>query len=199
MKKMIRLILIGPVGGGKTSLGNFLFGQKIFDENRGISVPEIEEKRDNNLSIVDTPGFGYSNTDEKYKKLSDYIKSIDQLNGILIVMKAQDQRLLSSSDEEMMKNICNIFNFRSFKNIAFVFTHFYAVEEIDVEYIKNTSLEKVKLLKELIEKSSGGKQLEGDSEIFFINNLFGHDKIDGESIKVRDKILSWAKGLPSII
>ena len=108
-------------------------------------------------------------------------------------MKAEERLL--SIDKELMKNICNIFNFRSLKNIAFVFTHFYAVEE-DSEYIKNFCLEKVKLLKEIIEKSYGGKQLEGDSETFFINN---RKKINEEAIKVSDKILSWVKGLPSII
>ena len=69
---MIRLILIGHAGGGKSSLGNLLLSREGFvfrGYKKGVSSPEIEEIKVNNLSIVVAHGYEYSLIDEHFKKL----------------------------------------------------------------------------------------------------------------------------------
>ena len=54
----IEIILIGESGVGKSSLGNFLFGKKVFEiYAKSFSLIEnIELKNINGLTIIDTPG-----------------------------------------------------------------------------------------------------------------------------------------------
>ena len=52
-----------------------------------------------------------------------YIKSLGELNGIIIVMNSRENRF-SEDIQTMIKMICNTFEYRHFKSIFFVFTKF---------------------------------------------------------------------------
>ena len=123
----IQLFLIGLTGSWKSSLGNFLLGEKLFkvyDSKSGTQY--IEKKERNGLTIIDSPGLGLDNSkdEEHFKQLIYFIKSQNYLNGIIIVMNSQVQRFYSDI-QAMMKMICNSFEPKSFKFIAIVFTRFY--------------------------------------------------------------------------
>ena len=52
-----------------------------------------------------------------------YIKSLGELNGIIIVMNSRENRF-SEDIQTMIKMIYNTFEYRHFKSIFFVFTKF---------------------------------------------------------------------------
>ena len=132
-KLKIQILLIGKTGHGKSSLGNFLLGQKdlfkVYDTPKS-GTQKTMSKEINGLTIIDSPGLLDSENDkdknkdvEHYQQLVYYIKSLGELNGIIIVMNSQEMR--NSEDiQTMMKMICNTFEYKNFKFISFVFTKF---------------------------------------------------------------------------
>ena len=99
---------------------------KVYDTPYS-GTKEIEKIERNGLTIIDTPdffSFEEKNKDlENYKNLIYYIKSLGELNGIIIVMNSQEKRF-SEDIQTMLKMICNTFEYRHFKYISFVFTKF---------------------------------------------------------------------------
>lgn len=129
-KLKIQLLLIGKTSHGKSSLGNFLLGEerfKVYDVPTSGTQDTSKSER-NGLTIIDSPGLldsgndGNKNKDVKhYRQLMYYIKSLVELNGIIIVMNSQDMKI-SEDIQSMLKMICNTFEYKHFKFISFVFT-----------------------------------------------------------------------------
>ena len=80
----IEILLIGKTGHGKSSLGNFLFGQQkfeVFDKPQS-GTQNTEEKTLNGLTIIDTPGLLDSQNEngdkevdaEHYKEMISFIQ-----------------------------------------------------------------------------------------------------------------------------
>uniref|UniRef100_A0A673G5K4 AIG1-type G domain-containing protein n=1 Tax=Sinocyclocheilus rhinocerous TaxID=307959 RepID=A0A673G5K4_9TELE len=64
----LRTVLLGVSGAGKSSAGNAILGQDVFEESR-TRESEIQRGRveDRNISIIDTPGFFNTHlTDEDF-------------------------------------------------------------------------------------------------------------------------------------
>ena len=201
-KKKIQLLLIGKTGHGKSSLGNFLLGQKdlfkVFDTPTSGTQDTSKCER-NGLTIIDSPGLLDSGNDanknmdvEHYEKLVYFIKSQDELNGIIIVMNSQENRF-SEDIQTMLKMICNTFEYKNFKFISFVFTKFYGKKKV-LEQIRKNKEEFVMQAKELIKKFYGQDELPGTLPYFFIDSDL--DEPDVHSLEEREKILKWASGLP---
>ena len=201
-KKKIQLLLIGKTGHGKSSLGNFLLGQKdlfkvFHNPKSGTQDPSKHER--NGLTIIDSPGLLDSENDanknmdvEHYEKLLYFIKSQAELNGIIIVMNSQDMKI-SEDIQTMLKMICNTFEYKNFKFISFVFTKFYGKKKV-LEQIKKNKEEFVLQTKELIKKFYGKNELEGTLPYYFIDSDL--DEPDDDSLKSRQEIFNWAIGLP---
>lgn len=193
------ILLIGYTGNGKSSLGNFLLGQKVFKVSANPnSETDITEKRTvDNLTIIDTPGFSDSNGKDKDNEhmsfMIKYIKQLQYLNGILIVISCYTIR--SSTDfKNMIKQICNIFHFETFQNIGIVFSN-YCGKPKKKEELKKNKIEFVEELKKVIEKFYR-KKLEHSLQYFFIDSDL--DDIDEESNEERYKIIMWMNGLTYI-
>ena len=107
IKHNLKILLLGITGVGKSSLGNFLLGQGLFKVNdtpHAVTL-EIEKIERNGLTIIDTPDF--FSLEEKQKDLENliyYIKSLGELNGIIIVMNSQEKRF-SEDIQTMLKMI----------------------------------------------------------------------------------------------
>ena len=201
-KLKIQILLIGKTGHGKSSLGNFLLGQKdlfrVYDSPTS-GTQETMKKEINGLTIIDSPGLLDSGNDENkskdvehYQQLVYYIKSLGELNGIIIVMNSQEMR--NSEDiQTMMKMICNTFEYKNFKFISFVFTKFTGKKK-ELEKIKKNKIEFVEQTKELIKKFYGKNELPGTLPYFFIDSDL--EEPDDDSVLEREKIIQWASGLP---
>ena len=146
-KKEIKILLLGSKGCGKSSLGNFLLNDKYAFKTNDFTCTEnyTEIKKVGNLIIIDTMGF---DLDERKNNelINNIIISLNELkilDGILIVMNGNNCGF-SGEEKLTIKLICNIFEFETFKNIGFVFTHFYGKqirekikERINIEIQKN--------------------------------------------------------------
>ena len=202
-KLNIQLLLIGKTGHGKSSLGNFLLGQKdlfkVYDVPTSGTQDTSKSER-NGLTIIDSPGLLDSGNDanknkdvEHYKELVYFIKSLKNLNGIIIVMNSQEMKI-SEDIQTMLKMICNTFEYRHFKFISFVFTKFQGKKK-ELEKIKKNKEEFVVQAKELIKKFYGKNELPGTLPYFFIDSDL--DEPDEDSLKARENIFIWASGLPT--
>ena len=188
------ILLLGITGVGKSSLGNFLLGQGLFKVNdtpHAVTL-EIEKIERNGLTIIDTPDF--FSLEEKQKDLENliyYIKSLGELNGIIIVMNSLENRI-SEDIQTMLKMICNTFEYRYFNNISFVFTRFCGKRR-ELEKIRKNKEEFVMQAKELIKKFYGQDELPGTLPYFFINSDL--DEPDDDSFRAREEILHWVSCL----
>ena len=194
IKHNLKILLLGITGVGKSSLGNFLLGQGLFKVNdtpHAVTL-EIEKIERNGLTIIDTPDF--FSLEEKQKDLENliyYIKSLGELNGIIIVMNSRENRI-SEDIQTMLKMICNTFEYRYFNNISFVFTRFCGKRR-ELEKIRKNKEEFVMQAKELIKKFYGKNELPGTLPYFFINSDL--DEPDHDSLCASKEILHWASGL----
>ena len=190
IKHNLKILLLGEIGVGKSSLGNFLLGQGLFKVNDTPDAVtlEIEKIERNELTIIDTPGFNSPRGDiENFKNIMYYIKSLGELNGIIIVMNSRENRI-SEAIQTMLKMICNTFEYRYFNNISFVFTRFCSKRK-ELEKIRKNKEEFVMQLKELIKKFYGQDELPGTLPYFFINSDL--DEPDYDSLRAREEILHW--------
>ena len=150
----IEIILIGEAGVGKSSLGNFLFGKKVFIiSHKSYSRTEsIELKNINGLAIIDTPGINNSyecNNNNEIENIAKYIKNMEQLRAILFIIDSHST-ILTNDLQNSIKMLCNAFDYRViFQNMAFVFTKFYGSKS-QKKIIKENSVILVDKIKNII-------------------------------------------------
>ena len=188
------LLLIGQTGCGKSSLGNFLLGDKTsFLVSGGpylqTRVPNYRTK--DKLTIIDTAGFGedHIKDNERLKFLISYIKQFGYINGILIVINSQQR--ITQDYKTFIKEFYNYFGFSALKNTAIVFTHCYFSHSGKSKEIREKCIRQANYLKELIE-------IKFDLKYFFIDSDMDDDDIDYESLEEKNKIINWGKYLEAI-
>lgn len=110
MEPAINVILIGRSGAGKSSLANYLYGQKLFETGEGAPVTKFDKPwqmatiRDNqenfNINIYDTPGLEPNNFNEWENNIEQNLKKRDKLDepenwihGAFYVINAASQRI----------------------------------------------------------------------------------------------------------
>ena len=183
---IIDFILIGEVVFGKTYLGNFLFGKEILEEfplHAGIQINSL-----NGLTIIETPS--YVNGEKyNYNNLHEYLvknlHSVKNFIDILFVLNCSCYYRLPMVMKKIIKELSIRFSNKILKNIAFVITNFHSDRK-----------DKSEIMKETPENITYELKTEEPLKFFFINSDLKHPEED--SLKEKEKIIEWAKGLTPI-
>ena len=134
MNKVIKTVLIGPTGAGKSQLCNFFhkdLTNSIYEVSNSLNSctkepkSTIVERQDIKLELIDTPGTSDSNNndEENLKILTKYLRNGKELNQIFLVLSFHDR--LSRITRDYLKILSWIFTPKQFMtNLIIIFTHY---------------------------------------------------------------------------
>lgn len=129
-ENIYNLLLVGETGTGKSSLGNFIVGEEVFevsDDADACTKNTIRKisKLDPQISVLDTPGLQDSKGRDKvhYDQMVKIINEMKHLHLIVIVLNFTNPRF-TLSIQYMIKFLCNLFPKNFAKHVAIVFTHY---------------------------------------------------------------------------
>ena len=157
MSKLIRTVLIGPTGAGKSQFCNFIhkdFTNSICKVSNSLNSCTKEpqstfvERQNIKLELIDSPGSSDSNNndEENLKKVALYLRTKKELNQILLVLSFQDR--FSRDTREYLKILSWIFTPKQFMtNLMIIFTHY--PENPDEEDLNKYQLFKKEINEEL--------------------------------------------------
>ena len=157
MNKVIKTVLIGPTGAGKSQLCNFIhkdLTNSIYEVSNSLNSctkepkSTIVERQDIKLELIDTPGTSDSNNndEENLKILTKYLRNGKELNQIFLVLSFHDR--LSRITRDYLKILSWIFTPRQFMtNLIIIFTHY--PDEPDEDDIEKYNILKKEVKEEL--------------------------------------------------
>ena len=134
MNKLIKTVLIGPTGAGKSQLCNFIhkdLTNSIYEVSNSLNSctkepkSTIVERQDIKLELIDTPGTSDSNNndEENLKILTKFLRNGKELNQIFLVLSFHDR--LSRITRDYLKILSWIFTPKQFMtNLIIIFTHY---------------------------------------------------------------------------
>lgn len=142
-EKEIRMILIGKVGSGKSTLGNKILGKKVFETGQSFSSVTTEWKSEfsvnNNTKyfVVDTPGVNgiEEDTTEAFKCLARcFFASSPGFHCIVLVISGTER--ITELDKNIIVNLDEMLGKEAHNFIIVVFT---GVKPNDLERLIFTS------------------------------------------------------------
>jgi len=132
-KSLSKIMLLGQIGSGKSTLGNKLVGKQVFNENLGPCSLHYTESAygPNGIEIIDT---NFREEDEKNNLI--YNEMIKIKPNIIALIFYNITRI-DNRIKFMLENICKLSNTKSiWDHIIIIFTHshlFYLREEEEEE------------------------------------------------------------------
>ena len=203
MTKTFNIVLLGETGSGKSSFGNFVAGDNVFevsDDSNSCTKDTISKisKLDPEIAIVDTPGLLDSSGSDKvhYDKMQKVIKKMEHIHFILIIINYTLPRF-TSSVQHMIKFLCNIFPKNFAHHVGIVFTHYDHDYQVKINKSKTDPRDKRKNLiidiMRLISKTTNEPEFLGPP-IYYLDSYIEDDN----SKKELNKIIAFAKLLKPI-
>ena len=134
MSQLIKIVLVGPTGAGKSQFCNFIHNDltnsiyKVSNSlNSCTSTPQssIIERQNIRLELIDSPGSSDSNNndEENLKVLANYLQSKNEIHQILLILSFEDR--LSKDTRQYLKILSWIFTPMQFmSNLIVIFTHY---------------------------------------------------------------------------
>ncbi|EDR28942.1 hypothetical protein, conserved [Entamoeba dispar SAW760] len=209
--KQTTLLLIGETGVGKSSLGNFILKDNVFNVS---SKPKSETKNTigyygeddkSDVFVIDTPSLNDSDgfDNEGIQNIIECVKNT-RLQGIVLTMDFRINRF-STNLRDIVKIISDVFQFKDFwKHICIVWTKCY-------NYTPKNKLEKDKILKneikeEMIKFIKQTNKINENIDIektnkdfipmYFVDSQPDEDYYDNtRSEEEIEKLIKWARGL----
>ncbi|KAK1875203.1 GTPase IMAP family member 2 [Dissostichus eleginoides] len=125
----VRLVLLGPPGGGKSSSGNTILGSDQFESDPGFSRVSTESVSRSagvggrQVIVVDTPGFTAGSVSPK-QLFEEILKSIKQASpgphALVLVLRLGS---ISSADIALFKNLKQLLRGQALRYSMVLFTH----------------------------------------------------------------------------
>ena len=201
---MKTILLIGETGTGKSSLGNFIVGENVFevsDKPEGCTKKLIEKQSKifKNIEVIDTAGYNDSkNFDKKnYENILEYLSNKKKLELILMTFNYQFPRL-TNSNKNFIRFLSNAFPKNICHHLAFAFTHFDYIYQQKLIKNKNIAigLEKKKFILQIMKiiSEETNEKLFTEPPIIFIDSVFK----DKYSISQLNNLISFTKTLTSL-
>ena len=216
LSKVSKIVLIGIMGNGKSSVANIFAGKEYFEVSNGVDscTLKIESYKNGDIEIFDTEGLNNeSNKDVKnLQKMINKFKE-EQMNAIFIVNNGEICRI-DDSLEKVIKQICNLFVGKYiWKQIGIIFTH-YGTDIEEQEEMRGREKKYVKKILQIAEdeyKNIVSKQQSGDFKIcdpneklvdslecFYVNAKKKKNRYDDHTLKEIEKIKNLVRQYPPI-
>ena len=210
-----KIVLIGDMGSGKSSVGNLFAGKdyfKVYDEISPSLEYTVNSYDAGDLIIFDTVGLNDKTDVSNLQKMIETFKK-EEMNAIFIVLNGQIC-LFDEGMKQMIREICKLFMGKYiWKQIGIIFTR-YGYDEKQHEEIKKQANNLVKeVLKEAEEEykdiiknqDQNNKTCDPNEKIvetlkfFFVNaKRKENDTYDSETLNVIQKIKNLVKDYPPI-
>jgi len=203
---MKSILLIGEIGAGKSSLGNFIIGENFFkvadDPDRCTNdLIEKKSKKFKDIEVIDTAGYNDSfDYDKKnYNNILEYFCKKKKLELILLTINYSSTRL-TMHNKNFIKFLSNAFPENLSYHIAFAFTHFNYDNEKKLyknKYnFKDFRLKKNKYIFEIMKiiSEETKESLYLDPPVYFIDSVIQDDF----SISQIKSLISFTKSLSSL-
>lgn len=152
--KVSKIVLIGIMGNGKSSVANIFAGKEIFKVSNGADscTLQMESYINGDIQIFDTEGLNSKKNNDvlNLQKMITRFKK-EEMNAIFIVHNGEICRI-DESLKNVIRQICNLFIGKYIWNqIGIIFTH-YGYDEEDQNEIKGREKEFVKKILKVAEE-----------------------------------------------
>ena len=128
------IVLYGETGNGKSSLGNLILGDDLFEvsdyEDSLTKKPDIKRSLIYpNIEVIDTPGFSDSDGEDDYN-FKKMMRSLEdkQVDFILIVLNFQETKF-DRNTQLLIKILCNVFPRNLLHHVGVAFTFYNESDE----------------------------------------------------------------------
>ena len=203
---MKSILLIGEIGAGKSSLGNFIIGENFFEvaedpERCTKDLKEKVSKEYKDIEVIDTAGYNDSNDYDKnnFNLILEYFCKKKKLELILMTINYTSTRL-TMSNKNFIKFLSNAFPKNLCHHIAFAFTHFNYENEKKIyknKYsFKDFRMKKNKYILEVMKiiSEETKEDLYLEPPIYFLDSV----ERDNFSLSQLKSLISFTKSLFSI-
>ena len=204
-KKITNILLFGETGNGKSSLGNFLLGNNVFNVSADVKAEtKVTFGRQgtgdsSDLFVIDTPGLqDTEGSDREHMiQLIQYVKEHKELNAIIVVFNYQQVRF-PYNIQTMLKLFCNIFPMKDVgKHIALVFTNAFTRKGFLTNEQKVEKSSKVLPEFKRVIKEASGTELPNNVPTAFVD-MDPNDGIDENGKIDLERLKAWANFLPNL-
>ena len=152
MNSLVKIVLVGPTGAGKSQFWNFLhndLSNSIYQVKASLnsctSVPQstIFERQNLKIELIDSPGSSDSNNNDEdnLRKLANFLRCKNEIHQIFLVLNFNNR--LNKDTRDYLKILSWIFTPIQFiANLIVIFTHFPKdADEEDEEKLKTYKYE----------------------------------------------------------